>query len=147
MVCHVFSGGPIFEAMRRNGYSRYSRLVFHDFIPDQVLYELYLCSHIQVIPERIGFSAGAFPSKLPNLLASGVPILYIGQKDSDVWRVIQGTGAGLCADSWDLDKLSALTERLFLEFTGRSHTERRLVFERKFAADFSAEPLIRELIG
>lgn len=147
VVCHVFSGGPIFEALRRRREMECSRLVFHDLVQDQDLFELYLRSHIQVIPETKGYSAGAVPSKLPNLMAAGVPILYIGEKNSDVWRVIQAYDAGVCADSWEPEVLSASVDRLLQESAGRSHADRRLVFQKTLADIFSIEALLKELIG
>ena len=120
--------------------------MFHDLIAERDLYELYLRSDIHVIPEKIGFSKGALPSKLPNLLASGVPILYIGSQNSDVGQVIQRAEAGLCSDSWDLEKLNTLVDRLLADVVDRSHIDRRSTFEKKFARLFSVEALIRELL-
>jgi colanic acid biosynthesis glycosyl transferase WcaI len=114
VVCHVFSGGLIFEVLKRDWGGVNDRLKFHDLIRDEDLPELYRRSDIQVIPERIGFSQGAMPSKLPNILVCGVPVLYIGQKDSDVWQVIQSAGAGLCTDTWHFDELTKLVDQLLL---------------------------------
>jgi glycosyltransferase involved in cell wall biosynthesis len=146
VVCHVFSSGPIFESFRSLYKMTGNRLLFHDLVPDRDLFELYQRSHIQVIPEQIGFSTGAIPSKLPNLMASGVPILYIGQKNSDVRHIIEKADAGMCSDSWDPEKLCVITERLLLESAGRSRKERRLAFYEKFGSLFSVESLIKELL-
>jgi colanic acid biosynthesis glycosyl transferase WcaI len=146
LVCHVFSGGPIFETLRLDRDIGSDRLLFHSLIAEQDLYELYLRSHIQVIPEKVGFSEGAIPSKLPNLMASGVPILYIGQRDSDVWKIVQETHAGLCAHGWDFENLNGLVDRLLRDGLNRSHLERRLAFQQKFASLFSVDALIREIL-
>ena len=146
VVCHIFSGGPIFKALRRRAANGH-RLMFHDFIPEQQLYELYLRSHIQVIPEKPGFANGAFPSKLPNLLAAGVPVLYIGQRDSDVCRMIHGTDAGLCAEGWDFANLNDLVDQLLLEGGKRSHADRRQAFNASLKSCFSIDPLVKELVG
>jgi glycosyltransferase involved in cell wall biosynthesis len=146
VICHFFSAGPIFETCRRLHKTTNKRLEFHDLVPNRDLFELYRRSHIQVIPEKIGFSEGAIPSKLPNLMASGVPVLYIGQKNSDVRHIIEKANAGMCSDSWDPKKLCVITERLLLESAGRSHKERRLAFNKKFASLFSVESLIEELL-
>jgi colanic acid biosynthesis glycosyl transferase WcaI len=69
VVCHVFSGGLIFKALMRDWGGINDRLMFHDLIRDEELPELYRRSDIQVIPEQIGSSQGAMPSKLPNILA------------------------------------------------------------------------------
>jgi hypothetical protein len=72
--------------------------------------------------------------------------LYIGQKDSDVWQVVQETHAGLCAHGWDFENLNGLVDRLLRDGLNRSHLERRLAFEQKFASLFSVEALIREIL-
>jgi glycosyltransferase involved in cell wall biosynthesis len=146
VACHIFSGGPIFQAYQQNRKVDHPRLVFHDLVPENDLFELYHRSDIQVIPQKIGFSEGAVPSKLPNLMAAGVPILYIGQKSSDIRHIIQGADAGLCADNWDRDKLIRLTERLLLESADRSHEERRQTFEKKFKALFNVDALVKILL-
>lgn len=146
VVCHIFSGGPIFEVYQQNPKVDHPRLVFHDLVPEKDLFELYMRSNIQVIPQKLGFSEGAVPSKLPNLIAAGVPILYIGQKSSDVRQIIQEAEAGLCADSWDSNKLIRIAERLLMESAGRSHEDRRQAFDEKFGAFFSVDALVKVLL-
>jgi colanic acid biosynthesis glycosyl transferase WcaI len=146
VVCHVFSGGPLFDALRKDQKWNIRRLVFHDLVPERDLCELYLCSHIQVIPEMAGLSQGAVPSKLPNLLAAGVPILYIGEKDSEVWRLIQGCRAGGCCDNWDFDDLSDLADQLLVEGGNCSHAVRQRRFANEYAALFSVEDLIKAIL-
>jgi colanic acid biosynthesis glycosyl transferase WcaI len=140
IVCHVFSGGPIFKMLRRNWAGVNNRLKFHDLTRDEHLPELYRRSDIQIIPERIGFSQGAMPSKLPNLLACGVPVLYVGQKGSDVWQVIQGAGAGLCTDSWHVDKLTKLVDQLLL-------SDRPPVIRDNLTKIFNPDALIEEILS
>ncbi len=147
LICHFFSRGPIFEALRRNHGKDNCRIMFHDLVPEKDLYELYLNSHVQVIPETIGNSMGAFPSKLPNLLAVGVPILYIGDKNSDVWRVVQMSKFGLCADRWDNKLLNFLADRLLEESETRSHNDRSLIFNKTLKDHFSVDALIKEMIS
>jgi len=146
-VCHIFSRGPIFDVIAVNKEMEHPRLQFHDLVLEHDLFELYQCSDIQVIPERIGFSSGAMPSKLPNLLASGVPILYIGGKNSDQWQVIEKYGGGMCADTWEAEKLCRIAGRLLAECSGRSHADRRQGFNASIRTRFSIDPLIKELVG
>jgi colanic acid biosynthesis glycosyl transferase WcaI len=146
VVCHVFSGGPFFDALRKDEKWKSQRLVFHDLVPESDLSELYLRSHIQVIPEMAGLSQGAVPSKLPNLLATGVPILYIGDKDSDVRKLIQRCRAGICSDNWDFDALSDLADQLLIDGGKRPHAVRRVPFVNEYAGLFSVETLIKTLL-
>jgi colanic acid biosynthesis glycosyl transferase WcaI len=145
VVCHIFSRGPIFEDYKGKLNRQEDRLIFHDLVPEDQLYELYQRSHVQIIPEKIGFSEGAVPSKLPNILASGVPILYIGHKDSGVYSMIQELDAGLCTDSWEYEKLIGLVEILIVNHHKRSNKDRRIAFKKSLESVFSIEPLIRIL--
>ena len=146
VVCHVFSGGPLFNVLRRDRRWKSERLVFHDLVPEPDLGELYRRSHVQIIPENKGLSAGAVPSKLPNLLAAGVPILYIGEKDGDIWKLILDCRAGTCCEGWDLDTLSALADQLLVDAGNRSHANRRQHFISKYADLFNVEALIKEIL-
>jgi glycosyltransferase involved in cell wall biosynthesis len=146
IICHIFSRGPIFETYRRNPETVHTHLCFHDLVAEDDLYELYLRSHIQVIPEKIGFSNGAVPSKLPNLLAAGVPILYIGEKNSDIRQFIDGANAGQCAHSWDIKHLHDLIDRLILEITGGAYDKQRRNFPKKYASLFSVDTVIKEIL-
>jgi colanic acid biosynthesis glycosyl transferase WcaI len=146
VVCHVFSEGPLFDALKKDQKLNSRRLIFHDLVQERDLYELYLRSHIQVIPEMTGLSQGAVPSKLPNLLVTGVPIMYIGEKDSDVWKLIERCRAGICSDSWDFDTLSDLADQLLMEASERTHAVRRMRFINEYAGLFSIDALIKELL-
>jgi colanic acid biosynthesis glycosyl transferase WcaI len=103
-------------------------------------------SHIHIIPEKKGVSKGALPSKLPNLLAIGVPVLYVGEKNSDVWRLIKDCDAGFCTDSWDFEQLNSLVDQLLIEGEQRSHSDRRYSFQKKYAGFFSVEALVEKLL-
>jgi glycosyltransferase involved in cell wall biosynthesis len=146
IVCHVFSAGPIFQTFRRKQKSTNGRLIFHNLVPNKDLFELYQCSNIQIILEKKGLSKGAIPSKLPNLLASGVPILYIGEQESDVWRIVETYSAGACSDQLDASVLLPLVDKLLREGELSSHKERRVEFDRKFQSLFDMERLIQELV-
>lgn len=147
VVCHIFSGGPLFDALRKDRRWKNQRLVFHDLVPARDLSELYLRSHVQIIPEKAGLSQGAIPSKLPNLLAAGVPILYIGEKESDVWKLIRDCRAGLCSDNWDFDTLADVTDQLLVEAGSRSRAARRMRFTEAYDGLFGVEGLIQKILG
>lgn len=146
VVCHVFSGGPLFDVLRKDRTWNGERLIFHDLVPERDLRELYLRSHVQIISEKAGLSKGAVPSKLPNLLAIGVPILYIGEKDSDVWKLIEDCHAGRCCEIWNFDILSELADQLLVEGENRPRSVRRMRFSSEYAGLFSVEALIKELL-
>ncbi|MEO0425441.1 MAG: glycosyltransferase [Pseudomonadota bacterium] len=93
LVCHIFSAGPTFEALRIE-HDRHPRLRFHPLVPEAQLAELYARSTLQVLPQAPGTGAGAFPSKLPNLIAAGVPVFALCDGDSEVAQVLREAEAG-----------------------------------------------------
>jgi len=78
IMCHVFSAGPYFKLIQKEmQVLRTDRLFLRGLVPEEELAELYERSTVQVIPQAGGTAAGAFPSKLPNLFATGVPVFAI----------------------------------------------------------------------
>ena len=99
---HVFSGGPLFDALR----TRYEglpgqRVQFHPLVEERDLPELYARSTIQIIPQAEKTEAGALPSKLPNLLAAGVYVLAITTAESEVARLLREANTGSLVERWD----------------------------------------------
>lgn len=45
------------------------------------------------------------PSKSYNIMAAGKPILYIGERNTEIWRVIKENGNGVCFEPNDKDGL------------------------------------------
>jgi glycosyltransferase involved in cell wall biosynthesis len=45
------------------------------------------------------------PSKIYGVLAAGRPSVYVGPRNSDVWRLVQDARAGLCVENGDVDGL------------------------------------------
>lgn len=52
------------------------------------------------------------PSKSYNIMAAGKPILYIGERGSEIWRVVEEYGNGVCFEPWDKEGLIAFLQGL-----------------------------------
>ncbi len=106
VMCHIFSAGPIYESIKvAQKDLDETRVQLHALVPEQFLGELFKRSDIQVIPQAPGTSMGAFPSKLPNIIAAGVPIFAICDERSELSEVIRNTGTGIVAHSWNIEYL------------------------------------------
>jgi glycosyltransferase involved in cell wall biosynthesis len=148
VVCHIFSRGPLFEALQwsARGPAIQGRVLFHDLVPDESLGELYMRSHVQIIPQAEGTGAGAFPSKLPNLLAAGVPVFAICDRDSELASVIKESGCGLATDARDPQRLArALADFVETVVGGESHLQRRELLSRYLEEKFSLSRLVTAL--
>ena len=146
VLCHIFSGGPIFERLKIANTPNSDRVLFHDLVQEGDLYELYLRSDIQIIPQKEGSSEGAIPSKLPNIISAGVPVFGISDPASELSELIRESGVGFCADSWDIDTL-AVELNNFLEISSqKSHHERQRIANGFVEHNFRIEQLIHALI-
>lgn len=99
---HVFSQGPIFDALRAR-LAQTSAVEFHDLVGEDELPELYQRSAVQVIPQAPGTEGGSLPSKLPNLLATGVHVLGVCAPTSEVAQVLTSTQTGTLVPEWTED--------------------------------------------
>lgn len=138
--CHVFSAGPIFDQLRAAASCNpRSRVTFHDLVADELLAELYQRSTIQLIPQAAGTSDGAMPSKLPNLLAAGVPVFAICDADSEIVHLLRtfGPHAGDFAEGFNAPDI----DQRFLSLLDRVGMEPRAARAVRFG------PLVARLFG
>lgn len=56
------------------------------------------------------------PSKTYNILAAGKPILYIGERGTEIWRVVEENGNGFCFEPSDTEGLCAFLHSLSMNF-------------------------------
>jgi len=147
LKCHIFSRGPLFDKVRRcASLNNVDRMFFHDLVPEELLTELFDRSTVHVIPQAEGVSAGAFPSKLPNLLAHGVPVFAICDKNSELATVVTKMGYGKYVDVWDMPTLVAQMASFFMEIEGVSHSEIREKNEKSLLEMFSVDDLVVNLV-
>jgi len=147
VVCHIFSGGPLFEKVKELlRPESLGRVLFHDLVAEESLSELFYRSTLHVIPQKSGTADAAFPSKLPNILAAGVPIFAITDDNSELSRLVNDSGIGKSCSTWDRDVVIPL----LLEFL--NHTERMLRVDNQLNVKdfvdhfFSVEKVIDEII-
>jgi len=145
VMCHIFSSGPFFEDLRGSDAGADERMRFHGLVADDALQALYACSTVQVIPQAGGTGAGAFPSKLPNLLAAGVPVFAICDPHRELATVIDETGAGRHTDQDDAAQWVAQLSAFLDEVKGRSHTEFRQLSAACMDDQFSVARLVEAL--
>lgn len=145
---HIFSAGPHFERLK-SVYSRQPNCLveFHDLVPSEQLDELYMRSSVQVIPQAKGTADGSLPSKLPNLLAAGVPIFAICDAGSELGYIVNKANAGCVAESWLVDELIPLFDTLLLSISEESKASRRDRLSIFVEENFSVQKVVREILG
>lgn len=146
VICHIFSRGPMFDDLKKKKGNESDRIRFHDLVAEENLYELYLNSHVQIIPQKPGTSDGAIPSKLPNIIAAGTSVFSIGDPDSDLADLIAQSGIGFSAKSWDINTLvKELDEFLNLSLLS-SHKKRQVLVQAFIKENFGMEKLIKMIV-
>lgn len=110
-------------------YGPYSRNQQTDVLND---------SDISLVTLVKGMYGLGVPSKAYNILAAGKPILYIGERGTEIWRTVEENGIGFCFEQDDRNEvisfLSALSEKdlsVFVEMGKKS----RQIAEKKFSKD------------
>ena len=148
LSCHVFSAGPHFERLKTNAAAQQVGAVsFHNLVPSEQVDELYARSSIQIIPQADDTSDGSLPSKLPNLLAAGVPIFAICEPESELGDLVNKAHAGVFAQSWEPAELNAKFDTLLADIASETRVaraERQRVFVQE---SFSVNAVVNAILG
>lgn len=147
LKCHFFSRGPLFDEIRGcTSLNNSDRVLFHDLVPEELLTELYDRSTVQIIPQAEGVSAGAFPSKLPNLIAHGVPVFAICDKNSELATIVDEMRYGRHVDAWDMPTLVEQMVIFLKEIKGIPHSDIRSQYEQSLLGKFSVDNLVETIL-
>ena len=145
VACHIFSGGPIFENLKKVQQSKGGKIKFHSLVAEEHLMELYTRSDVQIIPQAPDTANGSLPSKLPNLLFAGTPIFAICDDDSELAKLIRNFDAGFVSSSWTQENLLADMEG-FLESLCNQNRSQRIFRNKLFLqSSFTVDQVISEI--
>jgi colanic acid biosynthesis glycosyl transferase WcaI len=147
IACHIFSGGPIFDRLRKNKCGTDNcKVQFHALVSGEQLAELYARSSVQIIPQALNTSEGSLPSKLPNLLASGVPIFVICEPGSELGDLVNEAKAGVVANTWDMAELAEQfrehRNKLVIEAKDDRRMRLKAFVKSKFSIDYVVENVL-----
>jgi colanic acid biosynthesis glycosyl transferase WcaI len=148
--CHVFSAGPHFERLKGEASANGdSAVAFRGLVPEEALPELYWRSTVQILPQAKGTGHGALPSKLPNLIAAGVPVFAICDADSEVAVLLRqlGQDAGFFVDGFDAPDLLDCFDECVRTICAQPRHERILRYEPAVRRLFHVQPLVKTIIG
>lgn len=85
------------------------------------------------------------PSKSYNILAAGKPILYIGERNTEIWRLIEEYGNGVCFEPNDREGLIKYLRDLSLEKRG-SLREMGKISRQLAEVKFSKEAILNRFL-
>lgn len=96
-------------------YGMTDRITFHgSYLRSQQQEVLNSCD-IALVRLVDGMYGLGVPSKTYNILAAGKPILYIGERNTEVWRLIEEYGNGVCFEPHDKKGLIKYLQHLSVE--------------------------------
>jgi colanic acid biosynthesis glycosyl transferase WcaI len=110
------------------------------FLPFQEEAQLPLlraASDVGVSLYRRGSASSSMPSKVYEIMASGRPLLASADPGSDVWRLVEDTGCGLCVEPHDPKRLAGAIQELHRDTELRADMGRRgrAAAEQSFSLD------------
>jgi glycosyltransferase involved in cell wall biosynthesis len=143
--CHIFSAGPHFDRLKALHHDC-AMVAFHDLVPVDDLDELYARSDVQVIPQELGTGDGSLPSKLPNLMAAGVPVFVVCDAGSEVGDLVLEAQAGVVANTWDPVSLAQVFAAQRTSLVNEGRVERKLRLRNFVAHKFSIERVVEEVL-
>jgi colanic acid biosynthesis glycosyl transferase WcaI len=145
---HLFSGGPTFEELKKaHDSNSCGRIHFHDLVPESDLEELYARSTLQLIPQSDVSSSACLPSKLPNILACGCPVLAICEAGSELAGIVEQIKSSVVAHSWDTEVLLPKLRNALEMANSQSRESRRENAKNLLLDLFSLNALVDCILG
>jgi len=146
--CHIFSAGPVFDQLRAAKQNDDGcKVHLHPLVPTHQLAELYTRSDVQIIPQALNTSEGSLPSKLPNLLAAGVPVFVICEPGGELGELIESADAGVVAHTWDSDELAGQFKMYKEKLIAESKAARRQRLQAFVNRRFNIKTLVGDVLS
>ncbi len=92
----------------------------YPFQPESNLNNILNIPDIHVITLKKGVSPFAYPSKIYGAMAAGKPILFIGERDSEIYEFVQENNIGFSIPNNDLDQLIRVILKIYKDKNLRS---------------------------
>jgi colanic acid biosynthesis glycosyl transferase WcaI len=112
-VFAIVGSGASKESLEQSARERaLSNVRFLPFQPHEALPEMYAASDVHLVPLRHGFTNESVPCKVFTIMSSGRPFVAGVDADSETWRLVETSGAGVNVPPEDPAALAAALRRL-----------------------------------
>lgn len=98
---------------------RLTNIAFADLAPRAQLSEALGEAVIHLAPQNPDGASFAVPSKIFSIMAAERPFVATAREGAPLWRIVQESGAGLCADPYDVAAFADAVESLLADEAGR----------------------------
>ena len=121
----IFSNGPSFERLREHAQAIGSPVNLHGLVTSRELPGLLKASTVQIIPQKLGLSDGAFPSKLPNLVAMKTAVFAVTDARSELSTILDEYSRGMAVHSWNKAEVLVALEKFADQVSAKSGVDKR----------------------
>lgn len=102
-------GGHHMDLVRAAGLRN---AVMRDYVPEQQLAEGLAAVDIHLVTLLPAFEGLVVPSKFYGIAAAGRPVIFVGDPEGEIGRLVRATGCGLCIRPGDGEGLAAAIRSL-----------------------------------
>lgn len=103
--------------------------------------------HVGLSVTSADVSVPSFPSKIPEFLGLGLPVVAATEESTDAGEIVERLGAGLAARSGEVDSIVEALTRLAHEHATGTLAERRRRAITVWQENFSVESAAREVLS
>lgn len=131
----IFGGGSEFDSAKALAEElKLDNVKLFDLLPVERTAQVYSLGDVALITCKKGVGKSAVPSKLWSIMACDTPIIASFDTDSELSRIIDASGAGVCVEPENAEALAAAIED---EFSSRRHSGKSSA--REYAVEFASK--------
>lgn len=138
----VFGGGSQFEEFKLKAKHRANLLVF-GLLPSERVSEVYSLGDIALITCKKGTGMSGMPSKTWSIMACNVPIVASFDTDSDLAKMLNQVGAGVCVEPENPECLSKAILKQYLNKNITKCNSREFIINN-ISKEYCTDAYIRE---
>lgn len=128
----IGSGAQAGSVREAAGESGLDNLLFRPFQPREMLKFSLGAADVHLVVLRPDLEGLIVPSKTYGCLAAGRPVIFIGDQEGEIGRLVEESGAGRACAVGDCDGLARIIRDFAATGTGDAGAAGRTEFERRF---------------
>jgi colanic acid biosynthesis glycosyl transferase WcaI len=117
LVLVVGSGAGLDSARAHAASVTRSNVRFLPFQPRERIPEMYASANVGVVLLKAGMGDTSTPSKLFTIMAAGLPVVAAVDPGTEVWRLVQSIGCGVCVPPEDPTALARALDSLAVDLS------------------------------
>ncbi len=112
----LFGGGAYFEDAKQKAKNM-KNIIINELLPVKYVSQVYSLGNIALITCKKGTGVAGMPSKTWSIMACNTPIVASFDTDSELAYILEKSGAGVCVEVENVEKLKKVIEKEYKDFT------------------------------